>query len=313
MRPGDSAMYQRLETELLSFDGGQIELPGIHDSAQRASLLDQFLESMRRVKYVSVIGARGLSDRRADPSDRMFDPLKAAILRLRQGSFEEAFWLVFLFVHFGKHARTGYGYSRGVYGRLGESGRWDWASTSVDPPGFRAWLDEHQTELKSKGGFGNHRKYESLDGCSTRGTGAVVESYVRWIDPPRTHQQLMGQACQEAVGGPHEAFDGLYRTMNAVSRFGRTARFDYLSMVGKLGLAPIEPGSTYLKGSTGPIEGARLLFGGSRTVALSQLDLDEWLVKLEAHLDLGIFGMQVLEDALCNWQKSPGSFMPFRA
>ena len=30
-------------------------------------------------------------------------------------------------------------------------------------------------------------------------------------------------------------------------------------------------------------------------------------------LGLGPFGMQVLEDGLCNWQKSPKSFMPFRA
>jgi hypothetical protein len=36
------------------------------------------------------------------------------------------------------------------------------------------------------GGFGNHRKYESLDADSPRGTGAVVESYVGWVNPPTT-------------------------------------------------------------------------------------------------------------------------------
>jgi hypothetical protein len=97
--------------------------------------------------------------------------------------------------------------------------------------------------------------------------------------------------------------------MRVVTRFGRTARFDYLTMVDKLGLAPITPGSAYLQGSTGPVEGARLLFGGSRTAVLSPTELDRWLGDLDARLHVG---MQVLEDALCNWQKSPGRFEAFR-
>ena len=70
---------------------------------------------------------------------------------------------------------------------------------------------------------------------------------------------------------------------------------------GELGLARIEPGSTYMKGSTGPLRGARLLFGEHRNPA----DLDGWVVDLNAELNVG---MQVLEDALCNWQKSPAKY-----
>lgn len=80
-------------------------------------------------------------------------------------------------------------------------------------------------------------------------------------------------------------------------------------MVGKLDLAHIEPGSAYLKGATGPLTGARLLLGNRKTPALSAADLDECLVKLDAELGVG---MQVLEDALCNWQKSPKQFKKFR-
>ena len=98
----------------------------------------------------------------------------------------------------------------------------------------------------------------------------------------------------------------------AVASFGRTAKFDYLTMIGKLGLAPIEPGSTYMHGATGPLSGARLLFGGRKTAPLTRSDLEAWLVELEARLHLGTHGMQVLEDALCNWQKNPRTFVPFR-
>ena len=216
--------------------------------------------------------------------------------------------MVFLFAHFGRHARAGWRYAREVYGRLGEGPLWDWVSTSADPAAFRAWLHAHADELNREGvprGFGNHRKYESLDAYSPNGTGAVVESYITWVNPPRTHQLVMEHAYREADGKPRSAFDDLYKSMRAVARFGRTARFDYLAMVGKLGLAPIEPGSTYMQGSTGPVKGARLLFGGHESTA----DLDAWLVELDSQLRVG---MQVLEDALCNWQKSPGQFQPFR-
>jgi hypothetical protein len=67
-----------------------------------------------------------------------------------------------------------------------------------------------------------------------------------------------------------------------------------------------------MQGATGPLSGARLLFGGKITAKLGWSDLDAWLVELEADLDVGIHGMQVLEDALCNWQKSPKRFKPFR-
>lgn len=80
-------------------------------------------------------------------------------------------------------------------------------------------------------------------------------------------------------------------------------------MLGKLGLAAIEPDSTYMTGSSGPISGARLLFAGDAKAQLPAGNLDQWLVDLDARLGVG---MQVLEDALCNWQKSPSEFKAFR-
>lgn len=308
MRPRDRDLARQLEAGLLRFSQTHRPLVGIQTSAVRRVFVEQLLESIHRVRFVAVFRSRPISDSRADPNSALFDPLKAAILRIRQGEMEEAFWLVFLFVHFGKHVRAGWRYAREIYGRLGDGRRWDWASTSADPHAFREWLDAHQEELKREGvarGFGNHRKYESLDAFSKNGTGAVVESYVGWVRPPRTHHQLMEEASRAAAGDPRRSFDQLYRSMNTVARFGRTARFDFLAMVGKLGLAGIEPGSPYLKGATGPLAGARLLFGANEGAAV----LDQWLIDLDAVLHTG---MQVIEDSLCNWQKSPEEFKPFR-
>jgi len=109
---------------------------------------------------------------------------------------------------------------------------------------------------------------------------------------------------------PKEVFDFMYRSMDAVARFGRLGRFDFLTMLEKLGIAPIEPGSAYLwHNATGPLLGAKLLFEGDASATISARQLDTKLQKLDEHLKVG---MQTLEDALCNWQKSPGKFISFR-
>lgn len=312
MRPKDLTLAQELDDGLRTYDKQVRSLPGIRASVNRQVFLEQLVESIRRVKYVLVISTRDISDLRADPSSDLFDPLKAALLRQRQGEIDEAFWFVFLFVHFGKHGYDGWRLARDIYGSLEGPDPWNWARISSNPQEFRRWLAAHEAILKGDGinrRFGNHRKYESLKDSSPRGTASVVESYVQWVGPPGTHLMLIQDAHKKVGQHPRTVFDHLYHSMDTVISFGRLAKFDYLTMVGKLGLAPIEPGSTYLEGATGPLPGARLLFGGSTTSALKRKDLDTWLVPLEA--DLGV-GMQALEDALCNWQKSPGKFIPFR-
>jgi len=302
LRPRDRELARRLEAALMLFDCEKGALPGIADAAARETFIEQILESIRRASYPSTIAARPISERRTDPNDQLFDPIRAAILLKRSGAVEEAFWMVFLFVHFGKHPKSGWHYARQVCGRLGGRGKWDWASVSSDPAAFRIWFDAN---LGSFGdhephGFGNHRKYESLSE-----TGAVVESYVRWVAPPRSHQELMNEALHSSGGDGRIAFDRIYRS-KTVASFGRTARFDYLTMVSKLALSPIEPGSTYMSGATGPLKGARLLLGSNDR----PVNLDKALVELDSELKVG---MQVLEDALCNWQKSPSVFKPFRS
>jgi hypothetical protein len=96
--------------------------------------------------------------------------------------------------------------------------------------------------------------------------------------------------------------------MSSVASFGRLARFDYLSMLGKLDLAPIAAGSTYLGASTGPLMGASLLFSNSKQATNSPKTMDGWLRLLSEGLGVT---MQDMEDALCNWQKSPENYTHF--
>jgi hypothetical protein len=271
-------------------------------------LIEQMLESVHRVEYVARIRRRDISPSRKDPNTAFFDPLKAAILYQNAGDIDEAFWMVFLFVHFGKNIKTGWRLARDVYGALGGQ-PWVWTRVSADPAAFREWLASHLATLRGGDGvarhFGNHRKYVTL---KDSGTGTAVETYVGWVGASRQHQTRIQQTLQECNGDPRRTFDALYCSMRTVRTFGRTARFDYLTMLGKLGLARIEPASTYMEGATGPLEGARLLFGDTQgRIARAQCDV--LLRQLGESTGLG---MQVIEDSLCNWQKNPTEFVPFR-
>jgi hypothetical protein len=90
---------------------------------------------------------------------------------------------------------------------------------------------------------------------------------------------------------------------------GRLGRFDFLTMLGKLQLAPIAPGSVYLDKATGPLAGARFLFFGDREYAITGRALEPRVDALDEILGVG---KQVIEDSLCNWQKSPDVYKYFR-
>ena len=282
------------------------KLTGIKSAATLSCLVEQLIESLRRVDYVTRILSRDVCDQRADPHDARFDPLKAAIWFERQGDRDEAFWMVFLFTHFGKHLRTNYRLAAAVYGSLGGS-HWTWQRVRQSPTRFRSWLRKNQSRIAATGGrFGNHRKYISLDADKPWQTGLAFESYVSWIGKGNTHDDIFGSALDTAEGDPREAFGLLYSSLRSVASFGRTARFDYLCMIGKLALCPIEADSPRLTGATGPLAGTRLLTGREDSTPAA---LDTLLSEIADYVGVG---MNVIEDAICNWQKSPDRFIPFR-
>jgi hypothetical protein len=305
VRPRDRELAEQIDGALRDFDARVYPLPGIQNAAVRSAFLEQVMESIHRVHFIAGIARRDISPLRADPANPIFDPVRAAVLRQRQGRIDEAFWFVFISVHFGKHLRDGWLLARQVYGALCEAPAWDWTRTRADPCAFRVWLAKNRNRITGR--FGNHRKYETLDARSPKGTGAAVESYVAWVHRAGSHEALVRKAEEECAGDRRKMFDWLYGSMNSVARFGRTARFDYLTMLGKIGLAPIEPGSTYMTGATGPFAGGCLLFGTPKSI--SRTEIDQRLVRLGDRVGVG---MQVIEDSLCNWQKSPRTFVRFR-
>jgi len=121
------------------------------------------IASLRRLDYTAIRKTRDIHPDRANPSSDLFDPERAAVLHARNLNFDEAIWLIFLSVHFGKHGTHGWRMLRDVYSGLG-SGLWSWARVSAQPDDFRRWLKANRADIG--GAFGNHRKYETLDADS---------------------------------------------------------------------------------------------------------------------------------------------------
>ena len=308
----NSVEFRVVETlENLENDG---LILGLGTAPRRVTLAKQIVQSYRRIKYVEVLKAREVSSASRDPSNELFDPLKASIAFMQENRIDESCWLVFYFVHFGKNLRGGWRYAREVYNSLGKGEPWNWKNTSNDPKAFRKWLRDNQIGLKRKGvpgGFGNHRKYQSLDADANDQTGAAFESYVQWIGNSKSHEKRFNEILENSNDDACSRFDSLFSSMSAVSSFGRMAKFDYLCMIGKLGLREIEPACVYIDAATGPKAGGKLLFGGSLGAVRSNSQLEKEYTALANSLQLP-FCMQILEDAICNWQKSPDNYKPFR-
>lgn len=304
-RPKYQHRFDQISRKLDEYESEFGELPGIVDPLARKVLLDQLIDSERRNSHFANLRSRLFISSVADPKSDDFDPLKGALFNWRAGDKDEAFWLIFIFIHFGKHPVSKWRFAREVYGRLGQDPIWSWPEISANTPEFRLWLGDNQAELlrrDQRRGFGNHRKYSSLRHDSARGTAAVFESYVEWVMSAGNHERLFHSHLQV-----DDSFDALYRSMDSIVDFGRIAKFDYLMTLSRLNFLPIKPSHSYLQKATGPLVGAKLLL----TDNSNQVDVRQLESATAVFSNFIGVSHDVTEDAICNWQKSPVRYVAF--
>lgn len=310
MNSSDKLRYQKIDGELAEIHSDVLPLPGIIENNYREAFIKQVIDSLRRIEFVYKLRERELSPGRCDPHHVSFDPIRAAIFKLEEGDIDEAIWLIFLAIHFGKHLTHGWTRVKDFYSGLEENNNWTWNRILNDKPEFDDWFDLNYQSIG--GAFGNHRKYESIRPDTQRNIKRIISSYIGWVGEGGSHAQLIDRADVVCNADPVNMFNYLYDSLSVVVSFGRTAKFDFLTMVAKAGAANIAPGSAYLRGSTGPIPGAKLLLTGEANSNISIEALEISLRSINDRLSIGAMGMQVLEDSLCNWQKRPNRYRSFR-
>jgi len=294
---------------LARYEADHGALPGIVDPDWRETLVAQLISSLRRIEFIRLLLNKNIDQRRLDPSSSLFDPLQGSLLLSRQGKLDEAIWLAFIGTHFGKHLTDGWKLPALIYGSFGKGPHWIAALYGADPLKFETMLDANRARLidpAQSGRFSNHRQYQSK---RPEVIARVFRSFHAWQFQDGGFAAKVRSIHQQGGQQPTETFDALYRSMRDVYGFGRLGNFDFLTMIGKLHLAPIEPGSVYLSGATGPLAGAKLLFHADRGFKVGAKGLGSRVDGLDPYLNVG---KQVLEDSLCNWQKSPHRYVYFK-
>ncbi|MBZ4690411.1 MAG: hypothetical protein JG765_1662 [Cereibacter sp.] len=301
--------YDELSVALRAYQQEHGKLVGLRPDGAEDTLIRQMIASLRRTEYIRVLDRKVHSPRRCDPHDPMFDPLIAAHTLRNEGRMDEAVWLVFLATQFGKHAVDGWKLCANIFGSFGHGPIWTKEAYGASPPDFESMLNANSESLalaSIAGRYSNHRQYVSRKPDSIamtfRDAYAWLFRFGSFTDHVRDVHRRRGQE-------PSGAFDELYTSMQSVHSYGRLGAFDFLTMLGKLELAPILPGSTYLVGATGPLRGARLLFHGATDYPIGARELQVRFDHLDNFLSIG---KQPLEDSVCNWQKSPRNFVHFR-
>ena len=298
-----------LAAGLSAYEAENGALPGISIAAWRSTLIAQMVSSLRRIEFIRIIGERNLSSARIDPHSSNFDPIRAAILKGKKGEIDEAVWLVFIATHFGKHEADGWKLAANVMGSFGAGPIWTAEAYGQSPDGFLHMLKSHEAQLQDMtqaGRYSNHRQYQSRKPASI---ARIFQSFYEWHHQCGTFRDLLQSIHAKCGQESTSAFDGFYASMKVVHGFGRLGSFDFLTMLGKTQLAPIEPGSVYFVGATGPLRGAKLLFHGDRDYSVKDNVMEAKVDELDDFLKTG---KQVLEDSLCNWQKRPDQFTLFR-
>lgn len=286
-------------------------LPGIATAERRQCWSQQIVSSLRRISYTDTLLLRDVSPSRCDPYSGDFDPVRGALHLHRNGHLDEAVWLVFVLTHFGKHGVDKWKLARNVYGSFGAGPVWAFFEYSFDAAAFENMLAANQHNLanvNASGRFSNHRKFESK---KPHAIAKTFRTFHDWQSEFGSFRDRLVATHKHVGQEPQACFDALYKSMIGISRFGggRLGRFDFLTMLGKLQLAPIVPGSVYLDKASGPLDGARLLFFGDRNHGVTGKALEPRVDALDEVLDVG---KQVIEDSLCNWQKKPDVYEYFR-
>jgi hypothetical protein len=278
-----------LMARLLEYQGTH-SLPGLNTRESRERFGEKLAHSKLKLCALSMRKFSGS----ANPHRKDFHPLKAIVDLFEKGQRDEAVWLAFLTTHFGgPDARKTVGV---FYGKFG-NGRWDWATVRKNPDEIRLWMTSHPKRVK-RFRFANHRKYETNNPNNPVGTAAVIYSFREWVN--RNGRGLPYEAlCSVAKGkSPELAFDQAYNKLS-VTRFGRTAKFDFLCLLGNLKILDISPPHCYLGDATGPKNGALLMVTGKKTGRITA-EVEGIIQELQKHL--GVLA-EVMEDALCGWQK----------
>lgn len=147
--------------------------------------------------------------------------------------------------------------------------------------------------------YSNHRKFTAKRLTGEKGVFESMEYFVKNIDQYSVKNKM--------------DFHSMYELAQKIPNFGRLAAFDFSSSLVKCGLDIEEPKSMYAEHSTGPLDALGLLLkltnndSSYKSKIKLSFDLMKWFIENTRIFMTG----QVLEDAICNWQKNISTYVRY--
>lgn len=264
------------------------------DSEKIYVLAEQTYDSIRRIEIYKVYKTK--AEKAAKNKFSLLTTFTPFILAQRPDiTLQDRYWVLYLATYFGKSSKSKWE----LFKRAAFNGDNFICFNSIlqDPQLYFSYLSSF--DFFENCSYSNHRKFTPKNLAKENG---LFKSMRYFIDNIGTF----------AVDYKRE-FHELYLLSQKIPSFARLAAFDYATTLVKCGLNIGEPKSMYVSGSTGPLRGLKLMLELSQNdtantspYRLSE-NLMEWFTK---HTNI-FMAAQVLEDAICNWQKNPARYIKY--
>lgn len=259
-------------------------------------LSHQTIDSIRRI---SIYEAYAIKARRAEQLNLPFIDTSNPFTLSQRSSLEvdSKVWYIYLATYFGKSNKSKWKlFNKAVFRKDRTLIRLKEIQTNREK--YYSYLKD--IDFFEGANFSNHRKYTKK---ALEGHNGLINSIDYFLDnlDHYSHSKLV-------------EFDLIFRNAMRIPNFGRMAAFDFTSSLCKCNLNVKDPISMYHHSSTGPLRALKdiLILADCKDVSKSAQvefgnNLLDWFIR---HFNTQVVA-QVLEDAICNWQKSPKKYQRY--
>lgn len=259
-------------------------------------LSHQTIDSIRRI---NIYQAYAMKARRAEELNLPFFHTSNPFTLSQRSSIgiDSKVWYIYLATYFGKSNKSKWKLFNKTAFKADKS-LIEFKEIKLNRLHYYTYL--RNIDLFNNANFSNHRKYtkKSLEG--RKGLIYSIDYFLDNIDK-YSHSNLV-------------EFDVVFSYAMKIPNFGRMAAFDFTSSLCKCNLNINDPISMYHENSTGPLKALAdiLILAKCKDVSKSaQIDFgNDLLAWFLEHSKIQIVA-QVLEDTICNWQKSPRKYQRY--
>ena len=270
-------------------------LTGKIDSNKLNILAKQTFDSIRRIQIYETYKIKALQ---ASQEKRPFIYTSNPFVLAQRPdlNFENRAWIIYLATYFGKSNKSKWTlFNRSVFRKDQSIIKFDQIQSDLD--GYFKYL--YSFDFFQDCTYSNHRKYTAKKLLGSKGLFRSMEYFVNNFELYSSEDEM--------------EFHEMYLLSQKIPNFGRLGGFDFTSSLVKCKFNVKEPKSMYADHSTGPLQALELLLkltnNNSSLASQKQLswDLMEWFLKKSKIFMTG----QVLEDAICNWQKDTRKYIRY--